>query len=165
METIANIASIMTIILFIFYFLGRIIIIIQEKERLYEQIDLYFTNNNNVFNKFKIVDEYILDEECNEYIIITPCEKSYNWFKIYEYNDNSNKKVCKYTRKKLLNSGHSLMITAYFAECIPNYIIEFERSDFIVGTLELVDNGKNGVQEELIKCKHTWKSILYYIFK
>lgn len=35
---------------------------------------------------------------------------------------------------------------------IPLYMIEFERSDFIKGTLVLQSNGKNGIQEE-IKCK------------
>lgn len=165
MNTIANVASIMTIILFIFYFLGRFIIIIKEKENKYEQIDLYITNDNEVFKEYKIIEEYNLDEDCNEYMIITPREKSYNWFKIYEYDDESNKKNCIYNRNGFLNSGHSIKIKAKIAECIPKYIIKFERSDYIVGEMELSHNGKNGVQEELIKCKHTWKSILYYILK
>ena len=44
-------------------------------------------------------------------------------------------------------------------------MIEFERADYIRGTLILQSNGKNGVQEEMIKLKHTWKSIIYYIFR
>ena len=48
---------------------------------------------------------------------------------------------------------------------IPLYIIEFERSDFIKGTLILQSNGKNGIQEEMLTFHHTWKSVIYYLFR
>ena len=166
MELIADISSIMTIILFVFYFVGRIILILKEKKAIYERVDLIVTNDEEIFSKYKIVDEFILEDDGNEYMIITPREKSYNWIKIFEYKDDSlKKKNIKYYRKKLLNKDFSLKIKTNLAEGIPKYLIMFERDDYMIGELPISMNGKNGVEEELIKCKLTLKSILYYMLK
>lgn len=166
MNLIASIASIATIILFIFYFIGRIAIILKEKNLVYEKIDLFVTSDAKVFSKYKIVDNVSLDDNCIEYIIITTCDKPYNWIKIFEYtNDELDKKNCKYYRKEILNRGHSLKIQSYIPETIPKYLIKFERSDYIIGEFKISYNGKNGVQEEMIKCKHTLKSVLYYLLR
>ena len=166
---IANIASIATIILFIFYFIGRFIIIKKEKSGIYEQIDLYTTNTENIFKKYKMVDEIVLDENPSEYMIITPTEKMYNWIKIYKYKYKYNgnelvKEKCLWSKENLYKN-HSIKIKTYVVEGIPKYIIKFERSDYMIGEIFVVHNGKNGIQEEMIKCKHTLKSILYYILK
>jgi hypothetical protein len=162
---IANIASIATIILFIFYFIGRFIIIKKEKNGIYEQIDLYITNSENIFKKYKIVDEIVLDENSSEYMIITPTEKMYNWIKIYKYNGNELvKEECLWSKDNL-SKNHSIKIKAYIVERVPKYIIKFERSDYMTGEIFVVHNGKNVIQEEMIKCKHTLKSILYYVLK
>ena len=124
---IANIASIATIILFIFYFIGRFIIIKKEKNGIYEQIDLYITNSENIFKKYKIVDEIVLDENSSEYMIITPTEKMYNWIKIYKYNGNELvKEECLWSKDNL-SKNHSIKIKAYIVERVPKYIIKFEK--------------------------------------
>jgi len=166
LNIIANISSIATIILFIFYFVGRIIIILKEIKLVCEKIELFITNDDEIFNKYKIVDDISLDDDCIEYMIITPCDKSYNWIKVFKYDDTElKKKTCKYYRKDILNKGHSIKINANIAETIPKYLVQFERSDYIVGEMIIAHNGKNGIQEEMIKCNHTIKSILYYILK
>ncbi len=66
--------------------------------------------------------------------------------------------------EKIINNT-SIRVDTTITCGIPLYMIEFERADYIRGTLILQSNGKNGVQEEMIKLKHTWKSIIYYIFR
>lgn len=166
MSIIANISSIVTIILFVFYILGRVFIIFIERNRIYEKIDIEISKSDNTFDKYKIVDEYLLDDDSDEYMIITPIEKSYNWIKIFKYNNyEKNKKVCEHIRKAVLNIGYSIKIKAQIAELTPQYVVRFQRSDYVVGEVMIAHNGRNGIQEEMIKCKHTLKSILYYLLK
>ena len=166
MDNIANVASIITIILFIIYIVGRIIAILKEKNLIYEKIEIFYKNSKESLKKYKIVDEFELDKESDEYLIITPNDKSFDYISIYEYSDYlSGKKRRIYKRDKVLNKGYSIKINVIIAESMPRYLIKFQRSDYMNGEMEVVYNGKNGVQEEMIKCNHTLKSILYYFFK
>ena len=164
---LGNIASIATLILFVIYFIGRIISLIIEKKVIYENIDIY-ANADEMPKDIKIVDEYRC-KYYNEILIITPYEKSYNWLAIYEceYNKKTNKleKVKELEKFEKIINNTSIRVDATITCGIPLYMIEFERADYIRGTLILQSNGKNGVQEEMIKLKHTWKSIIYYIFR
>ena len=54
---LGNIASIATLILFVIYFIGRIISLIIEKKVIYEKIDIY-ANADEMPKDIKIVDEY-----------------------------------------------------------------------------------------------------------
>lgn len=164
---LGNIASIATLILFVIYFIGRIISLIIEKKMIYEKVDLY-VNEDELPKDIKIVDEYEC-EYCDNILIITPYEKSYNWLTINEckYDEKNNKLVkTKQLEKfeKIINNT-SIRIDATITCGIPLYIIEFERADYIKGILILQSNGKNGVQEEMVKIKHTWKSVIYYLFR
>ena len=66
--------------------------------------------------------------------------------------------------EKIMNDT-SIRIDTVLPCGIPKYMIEFERSDFIKGSLLLQYNGKSGVQEEMININHTWKSVIYYLFR
>lgn len=164
---LGNIASIATLILFVIYFIGRIISLIIEKKVLYENINIYI-NEEDIPNNFKIIDEY----RCKfreEILIITPHEKSYNWLTIYEckYNEKTNKleKIKELEKFERIMNDTSIRIDTILTCGIPLYIIEFERSDYIKGNLVLQSNGKNGVQEEMVDLHHTWKSVIYYLFR
>ena len=164
---LGNIASIATLILFVIYFIGRIISLIIEKKVIYEKIDIYI-KEEDIPKDLKISDEYRCEHE-GEILIITPYEKSYNWLAIYKfkYNEkNKNLKKVKELKKfeKIMNNT-SIRIDTVLTCGIPLYIIEFERSDFIKGTLILQSNGKNGIQEEMLTFHHTWKSVIYYLFR
>lgn len=164
---LGNIASIATLILFVIYFIGRIISLIIEKRVIYEKIDIYI-REEDIPKNLKISDEYKC-EHAEEILIITPYEKSYNWLAIYEckYNEkNSNLEKVKELEKfeKIMNNT-SIRVDTVLTCGIPLYIIEFERSDFIKGILTLQSNGKNGVQEEMLEFHHTWKSVIYYLFR
>ncbi len=164
---LGNIASIATLILFVIYFIGRIISLIIEKKVIYEKIDIYI-EEEDIPKDLKISDEYRCEHE-EEILIITPYEKSYNWLAIYEckYNEKTNnlEKVKELERFEKIMNNTSLRIDTILTCGIPLYMIEFERSDFIKGTLVLQSNGKNGIQEEMLKFHHTWKSVIYYLFK
>ena len=56
---LGNIASIATLILFVIYFIGRIISLIIEKKVIYEKIDTYI-DEENIPKDLKISDEYII---------------------------------------------------------------------------------------------------------
>ena len=164
---LGDIASLATLILFIIYFIGRIISICIEKKISYEKIDLYFSEKD-LPKELKIVDEFKCD--CSDDIlIITPREKAYNWLKIYKciYDEKRNKlKKTKllYKMNKIYNDT-SVRIDAIVSCCIPSYILEFKRSDFMKGIFKLQYNGKNGVEEEILEWKHTFGSIIYYLFR
>lgn len=164
---LGNIASVATLILFVIYFIGRIISLIIEKKMIYEKVDIY-ANEEEIPKDIKIVEGYRCKHD-GEILIITPYEKSYNWLAIYEckYNEKTNKleKIKELEKFQNIINNTSVRIDAIFTCGIPLYMIEFERADGIRGTLILQSNGKNGVQEEMVRIKHTWKSVIYYLFR
>ena len=102
-------------------------------------------------------------------MIIKPTEKSFKWFRIYEniYDDKNNfvtKKEKIYECNNIYN-GHAIRVDAELAETFPRYTIEFKRSDYMIGKLNLSGNFKNGVQEEFLKYNHTFMSVIYYLFR
>ncbi len=165
---LGDIASIATLILFIIYFIGRIITILIEKNIKFENIDVY-DNENKIPQNLKIVEEFKCSEDSMEILIITPTIKSYNNVVIYEckYNESNNKlekTKTLYSIGKVYNDN-SIRIDTILSCGIPRYIIEFERSDYMKGRLISQCNGKNGVQEEMLEFSHTFKSIIYYLFR
>ena len=165
---LSDLASFATLVLFVIYFIGRVITIMIEKNIKYENIERFFSEAD-IPSELKIIDEFKCDENSNDIIIIMPTTKSYNWVKIYEcnYNEKNNRLV---KTKKIYNSeriynDHALRIDTIITCGIPNYILEFERCDYMKGELILQENGKNGIEEELLVFKHTLKSILYYLFR
>ena len=165
---LGDIASIATLVLFFIYFIGRIITIAIEKNIKYESVYVYF-NENQIPKNIKIIDEYKCSDDSKEILIITPTTKSYNNVKIYEceYNEKNNKlektkKLCDIGR---IYNDNSIRIDTILSCGITRYIIEFERCDYMKVKLISVYNGKNGIQEELLEFKHTFKSIIYYLFR
>ena len=144
---LGDIASIATLILFVIYFIGRVISIIIERNIKFESIDIY----------------------CSEKDIITPQTKSYNWIAIYKckYDEKKNQLVKTkqlYKTNRIYNDT-SFRVDTIISCAIPQYVLEFERSDYMKGKLYLQHNGKNGIEEEMLEFKHTLRSIIYYLFK
>ncbi len=164
---IGEIASIATLILFVIYFIGRIISLTIEKKMVFERVDIYY-REEEIPHSFKIVAEYGC-ESADEILIITPHEKSYNWLAIYDckFNEITKKleKGKELERFKNILNDTSVKLDIIISCGIPSYMIEFERTDFTRGILVLQCNNKNGVQEELIESHHTWKSVIYYLFR
>ncbi len=162
-NSIGNISSIATLLLFLIYFIGRITTIILEKNFIYEFIDVYRGDDLlNIYEKYKIIDEYLVGKDSDETLIITP-EKGLNWIKAYEYNPHNKKKGKIIFEHDCLPSNLSIKIDTYLTCGMPRYILEFERYDFLRGEYYLAENNKDGIAS--IKMRHTWKSILYSIVK
>ena len=165
---IGDLASIATLMLFVIYFIGRCITIYMEKQIKYESIDIY-DDEKKITKNEKIVEEFTSDDKYFNVLIIKPLEKSFKWFRIYKniYDDENNfiiKREKIYECTNIYNR-HVIRIYIKLSEIFPQYTIEFQRSDYMVGKIDMSENLKNGVQEEMLKYTHTLKSIIYYLFR
>lgn len=89
-ETLANISSIITLILFMGAIIGKLIILRLSRRRNSEKIDIIITNNAEKLQEYKIVETIVPDaDKCYEYLIMTLINQSYNWVKLYKYDLNS----------------------------------------------------------------------------
>lgn len=166
MELIGQISSMATLILFMFYFVGRGITLSLERKLKYENFEIYY--GDKFPENIKIVDEYNVGNNTIESLIITS-EKELNWIKVFEFYYNKKNKDFKkgklVVEHKHLRSSHSIKINTYLPCGIPQYILEFQRYDYLNGTLKLAENGENGIVDVNIEMHHTLKSILYYLVR
>lgn len=164
-EIIGFTSSIVTLVLFIAYIIGRCFMINQMKVTISETFNLFY---NDEETDFKVVEEYDIGENNTEKIYLQSSE-TLRWIKIYEYEyDDKNNKFNKgrlVLNHELLRSGFVIKLNTYLPCGMPSYIVEYQRYDFIIGKLELAENGKNGILEEQVSIKHTIKSILYYLVR
>lgn len=157
-------SSVATLILFILYFCGKYFIIKQMKNTIFENVVRYDSNPINL----RVVEEYNVGENNSEQLFIYS-SNSLNWIKVYECSYDDNKKI--FVKNKLiikhgyLRNGFSIKINTYLPCGLPSYILEYQRFDFIIGSLLLSENGKNGIVDEGLSIKHTFKSLLYYLVK
>lgn len=159
---IGFISSIATLILFVMYFIGKFFIIKSNQNLIHDKIEAIYDESTS--EKYKIVDSY--DVGGGEKLIITSLN-GINYIKCYQlYYDNENNRII---NKKLvfkhgfLNIGHSIEINTILVEGFPQYKIEYETSDFMIGEMYLQYNGRNGITSENVHIKHTFKSYIYYL--
>ena len=164
MQTISNIASIATLILFVFYFVGRIITIIRSKPLYSDKI--YIRKNTEELSSFNIVDEISL-EDSNFCYIIQSEEGMYS-LKILKisYCENMEEygKRC-IKEYHFLNQNQSVSIIADVPDVVVRYEIQYYTYDFRKVVFPLGSCGKNTVITEMVKPKHTVKSVLYCLFR
>lgn len=164
-EIIGLASSIISLVLFIIYIIGRCFMINEMKVTISETFDLFY---NDEERDFKVVEEYDIGDNNTEKIYLKSSE-TLRWIKVYEseYNEKNNKfnKGRLLLNHNLLKRGFAVKLNTYLPCGIPSYIIEYQRYDFIIGELVLAENGKNGILEEQVSIKHTIKSILYYLVK
>nr|WP_302696082.1 hypothetical protein [uncultured Romboutsia sp.] len=164
-EIIGLASSIISLVLFITYIIGRCFMINEMKVTISETFDLFY---NDEERDFKVVEEYDIGDNNTEKIYLKSSE-TLRWIKVYEseYNEKNNKfnKGRLLLNHNLLKRGFAVKLNTYLPCGIPSYIIEYQRYDFIIGELVLAENGKNGILEEQVSIKHTIKSILYYLVK
>src|SRR5665648_826145 len=101
---IGALSSCATLLLFVFYFTGRVASIINNRGLIYEKIDVYY-NRDSIPSGLKIVDGYELNQ--GEYLIITS-NKGLKYIKIFEYIYDEKK--CKYHKGKLFYEYYGLNI-------------------------------------------------------
>lgn len=157
---IGFVSSLITVMLFIFFIVSKLIIINTMKETIYEEAEVLYLDKKE---GLKIIEEYDLGDDNSEKVYIYS-SKFLRSIKIYEYD------ICKLKKKgkpiKIYNnlrSGLAIQINTYLPCGMPKYVVEYIREDYMKGTLALGENGRSGVLSELINIKHTFKSFIYYI--
>ena len=70
-----------------------------------------------------------------------------------------------YTDIGPLQSGLTIQFHTHLPEGFPTYALEYTCNDFMRGTLPFVENSYNQILEQFMYKEHTFKSILYYLFK
>ncbi len=153
------ISSIATLVLFVIYFIGRIITIIMVKPIWSDKITNYDSATD-------IVEEYEIDDTgCKAALTTTNGIRN---LKIYAVEFDPEIGIVHSTKELLyerafLNIGQSIVICADLPDCIPKILVEYETLEYMKVSIAWVDNCKNGVMSEIPTLTHTVKSILYYL--
>ncbi len=174
MCTLTDVATMATLILFVIYFIGRIITVRMEKKMFYDEIIFTSAERFN-YNKFNIIDEISTENAGNESsyhetLVVVTSRRGIRNFKVQKmfYDDDLNEIRSKRETVgecKFLNIGQSYAIRTVIPELIPKYRIEYETQDFRKVSFEICDNLKSGVISETVVVKHTFKSGIYYLFR
>lgn len=164
--TLGDIASIATLILFAFYFIGRIITIARNRYVFTDELRMMGAEFDN--KEFDIVEVFDLEKEANNTFILTSRQGIYDlvvYQKLYdkECNKIGRKKLEKY-KYNFLNIGQSLAFRVTPPELFTKYEVEYYTPDYKRVNIELWDNPKNGVLSESAKPKNTFKSIMFHLF-
>lgn len=167
--TLGNISSIATLILFIFYFIGRIWTINKQKILMCESFDL---ENNKFDPDFAERAEIYYDINGGE-VISMVSDVPILWLHVIpvEYNQNavditpSNAKpIIKHETP--IRSGCPVYLRMDIPDVLPAFKIRFQRFDYVIVSFHVGYNGKcGGMQPIDYRITHTLKSYLYYLLK
>ncbi len=164
-NVISDSASVATLILFVIYFVGRVITIVKQRNIYNDRLEILLANDEQVENN--IVEDFYLEDNPYNVFIITSVQGIWE-LKIYRnqldenFNTQGQEKVAE---RSFLNMGQSVAIHLTIPEMISSFCVEYITCDFKKVHLELVYNMKSGVLSEIVRPSHTWKSILYYLFR
>lgn len=165
---LSNIASVATLILFVIYFVGRIITIIRTRDLFPDDLKIIrgYCNHGNL--SLNIVESFALEEGPCDSFVLTSKNGIYDLsvYKLlynenYEYMGEKAVNKCKY---HFLNIGQSIEFRVASPEMLPWYEVEYYTPDYKKVRFSLCDNLKNGVMSEKVKPQNTWKSVLYHLF-
>lgn len=162
---LSNIASFVTLFMFVTYIVGKIIVILTEIK--YERENFKITEVCEADSHDLIFD--FAGWNCIE--IVT--DLYYKKFKVShvetEFDDKIGFKVknrLEYKEKTNLFSAKPIYIVASLGEVLPEFLVEFTRVDGIKGHFYISYSGRTGEFIALdYKLRHTIKSVLYYLFK
>lgn len=164
---ITNLATWATLILFLFYFVGRIITICVVKRLWHDKV--VFSEINR--DEYGIVDEIGDDTcECNvpfcAYLVSVEGMRN---IKIYTSDLNNiemgvRKDKLIYQRD-FMNIDQAIKININTGDIFPTLFIEYETMDFMKVSLDWQDNLKSGVFSEMVVPQNTLRSVLYKLLR
>ena len=159
---INNISTIISLILFLLFIIGRIWTILQRKNIIDEELDTEFKEH------FKIIESFDIGLNTEEKIYLTAKHTLVN-VKVYECKLKKNGKLKKaktYVNCGDLRNGFTFQFNTYLVEGVPRFLLEYQSNDdYTKGQLLFIENGRNGIIEQNIHKKHTFKSVIYYFCK
>lgn len=168
--SLGDIASVATLVLFIFYFIGRVWVIIKEKVLIRET----FGFENIGF------DEEPSEERENYYdingggeIISITSEVPILWLKVIpiQYSDNwvditPKRATPIIEHKEIIKSNCPIFFRTNIPEGFPTYKIRLCRFDYIMVSFDIAYNGRSGgMAPANYQISHTLRSYLYYLLK
>lgn len=165
--TLGDIASVATLLLFVFYFVGRTITIIRSRSVFPDNIRMESLGFDR--SGLDIVEQFDLEPNPYNAFILTSEQGIYD-LSIYQisYDEECNRvgrkqlKDCKYS---FLNKGQSLEFRLSVPELLVTYEVEYYTPDYRKVTISLWDNPKNGVMSESARPQNTFKSVLFHLMK
>ena len=168
MLVVNSIASIATLILFVIYFIGKIIIIFNIKPILKDII--IHNPKAEYISKYNIIDEVSHKDGKVQGLVIS--KEGIQHIKVFSaidvIDENGNfidkQKGKLIYSKDFLNIDEAIAIYVEPGELFPNAYIEYETIDYRKVIYEWRYNLKSGVPSEFIRPKHTIKSFFYYLF-
>lgn len=163
---ISLISSVATLILFVFYFSGRIITILTVNRIWKDKVII----GEHDYSQYEIVDNVYLGESLETTIYgILLSREGMRDITVYAVKTDKNglltQKGEQIYRKDFLNIDEAIAICTMTGDMFPSLIIEYTSFDYMKICLEWRDNNKNGVFSELVSPKHTVKSFLYYLLR
>lgn len=167
LDTISDIASVITCILFVFYIAGHIWRVIVSKKTRYEKFEIVpCASEADLEDKDNVL---LLDETGTAFSISSAYGvRRIQFYKVsYElHNDGSLVLLSKELEAAYddLQTSEALYVRCDLGECVPTTQVEVERMDYTKVTFEIGVSGKNG---HIITTNYTFRmtlrGLLYYL--
>jgi hypothetical protein len=160
---IGLISSITTLLVFLMYIVGKVYAIKKAEMFLTES---FFVRHNNDISDLNITKEVNLDKdiEAHETIYLVSNEPIRN-ISFYTYDWENDKEGALIESIGSLKTGEALCIYTLLPCGIPNYIIKYERFDYVIGKLVLSEDGRGLTNFRTPEIKNTMKSYFYHLVK
>ena len=173
---VSALSSVATLVLFAFYFIGRIITIKTAKGWWKDKIIVLDDASYEDYFKYGIVDDVCAldcassnDDELIQGLLLS--KNGIRDLRIYVADCISKPKKLKFKRgkmifeRKFLNIDEAVALHITLGDMFPTYYIEYTATDYMKVKLEWKENLKDGVFSEFAQSKHTIRSIIYYLVR
>ena len=170
---LGDISAIATLILFVIYFIGRVITILMERDICHDEIKFLPIEDTDKYDVVEEIETVALNGDMSEEFlsrVVLTSKQGIRNISIFELAyDNALNEIKKATKAianyDFLNIGQSFAMKTFVPELIPQYRIVYYTQDFKKVTLNISENLKSGVVSEMLQPKHTFKSVFYYLFR
>lgn len=156
-------SSITTLLVFLMYIVGKIYAIKKAEMFLAES---FFVRHDNDTSDINITKEINLDKDIDAHeTIYLVTNEPIRDISFYTYDWENDKEGTLIENIGSLKTGEALCIYTHLPCGIPNYIIIYERFDYVRGKLVLSEDGRGLTNFRTPEIKHTRKSYFYHLVK
>lgn len=161
---IGNVASIATLLSFLFLIFGKIVLIKERKEQIIQEFTFSYLRNDD---QSEVYDEVIIDEDAQNGKMFLLSSAPLRTIDFYRINDDAGNPII--PRKKEfsysnLPKNRLLRIWINIPEGDSLYEIEARRDDYVIITKEVSYNGSGNQKHDEPQGQLTFRSYLYYLF-
>lgn len=160
---LGEIASIATLVLFVFYFVGRGITIFMVRKLWKDKI----VQGETDYSQYHLVDSIGKEEDPIYGALIS--QEGIRDLHVYEMTEDAQgiprKRGKEIYNRNFLNIDEGIAIRRMSGDLFPTLQIEYLSYDYMKVSLEWRDNLKNGVFSEMVHPRHTVRSFFYYLLR